>query len=484
MVEHLRIYLGPSLLGRTTHPECLSSKTCVHWNLFHPPSALNPVKFSPRTAMAVVIANMVSVGVFTSLGFQLLDFRSGFVLLMLWVVGGITALCGALSYAELGAALPRFGGEYNFLSRIYHPGAGFAAGWISASMGFAAPTALVALTFGAYLEAVVPWLERIWLAFGLIALLTFAHSRTRERSGRMQRWFTSLKILLIIAFCLTGWLLAPELQRPGFAPNVGDFELITSGAFAVALIYVNYAYTGWNAATYFTGELEDPKRNLSRVLVLGTLAVTLLYLLLNGTFLLLAPMDAMAGHEEIGHIAASHAFGTRGGNIMGTILALLFVSTASAMLMVGPRTLQCIGQDFPLFRLLARTNQDGVPSIAIYALGTLSLIFVMSASLEQLLVFAGFTLGVSSFLTVLGVFVLRIREPELERPYRIALYPLPPLVFLIVTGWTLVYIAWQRPTEALWGMAIIAAGAVLYFLSCFATRKKSTGSYPPERSRT
>ena len=327
--------------------------------LFHPQSALTPVKFSPRTAIAVVIANMIGAGVFTSLGFQLLEFRSGFVLIMLWVVGGVTALCGALSYAELGAALPRSGGEYNFLSRIYHPGAGFAAGWISATIGFAAPIALVALTFGAYLEAAVPWLERTWLAFGLIALLTFAHSTTRERSGQTQRWFTSLKIILIIAFCLAGWLLAPELQQPAFAPNVGDVELITSGAFAVALIYVNYAYTGWNAATYLTGELEDPQRSLSRVLILGTLAVTLLYLLLNGTFLLLAPMDAMAGHEEIGHIAASHAFGTIGGNIMGTVLALLFVSTASAMLMAGPRTLQCIGQDFPLFRLGAHQPGRG-----------------------------------------------------------------------------------------------------------------------------
>ncbi len=108
------------------------------------------MKFSPRTAIAVVIANMIGAGVFTSLGFQLLSFRSGFVILMLWVVGGITALCGALSYAELGAALPKSSGEYNFLSPIYPPGVGFAAGWISATIGFAAPTALVALTFGAY----------------------------------------------------------------------------------------------------------------------------------------------------------------------------------------------------------------------------------------------------------------------------------------------------------------------------------------------
>lgn len=426
------------------------------------------MKFSPRTAIAVVIANMIGAGVFTSLGFQLLDFRSGFVILMLWVVGGITALCGALSYAELGAALPRSGGEYNFLSRIYHPGVGFAAGWISATIGFAAPTALVALTFGAYLEAVFSALDRTWLALALIFSLTLAHSATRKLSGQTQRWFTFVKVFLILAFCIAGWLLSPEMQSPRFLPQQGDFALISGGAFAVALVYVNYAYTGWNAATYLTGELQDPRRNLSRVLLLGTLAVTLLYLLLNITFLLLAPMDAMAGNEEIGHIAASHAFGVAGGNIMGVILALLFISTASAMIMAGPRTLQCVGQDFPLFGVLSKTNQDGVPYIAIYALGVLSLIFVVSASLEQVLVFAGFTLGISSFLTVLGVFVLRVKEPKLGRPYRIPCYPLPPLVFLLVTGWTLVYILIERPAEALWGMVIIGAGAGLYCVSLLA----------------
>lgn len=431
------------------------------------------MKFSPRTAIAVVIANMIGAGVFTSLGFQLLDFRSGFVILMLWVVGGITALCGALSYAELGAALPRSGGEYNFLSRIYHPGVGFVAGWISATIGFAAPTALVALTFGAYLEAVFSSLDRTWLAIGLITSLTLAHSATRKLSGQTQRWFTSTKVLLILAFCVAAWLLAPELQTPGFLPNAGDFSLITSSAFAVALIYVNYAYTGWNAATYLTGELQEPQRNLSRVLILGTLAVTLLYLLLNVTFLLLAPMEAMAGHEEIGHIAANYAFGAAGGDIMGVILALLFISTASAMIMAGPRTLQCVGQDFPLFGVLSKTNQDGVPNIAIYALGALALVFAMSASLEQVLVFAGFTLGISSFLTVLGVVVLRLKEPELDRPYRIPWYPLPPLVFLLVTGWTLIYIAAGRPAEALWGVGIMLAGTVLYLASLLAGKRSA-----------
>ena len=423
------------------------------------------MKFNARTALAVVIANMIGAGVFTSLGFQLLEFRSGFVIIMLWVVGGVTALCGALSYAELGSALPRSGGEYNFLSRIYHPGVGFVAGWVSATIGFAAPTALIALTFGAYLQAIAPFISPVWPAALLIVLLSIAHSLTRETSARTQVWLTAIKVALIIIFCSAALLLSPQWQSPGFAPADGDLGRLTGGAFAVALIYVNYAYTGWNAATYLSGEIDNPQKHLSKVLLVGTLAVTLLYLVLNSTFLLVAPMENMVGEAEIGHIAAAHAFGSWGGDVMGVVLALMFISTASAMIMAGPRALRVLGQDFSMFGILARSNRHGVPHVAIFVQGGLSLLFIFTATLEQVLVFAGFTLGVSTFLTVLGVFVLRIREPALVRPYRIPAFPLPPLIFLAVTGWTLVYIAFERPYESLWGTAIIAAGAALYAIS-------------------
>jgi APA family basic amino acid/polyamine antiporter len=206
--------------------------------------------FSPRTAMAVVVANMIGTGVFTSLGYQLLDIQSGFVLLLLWVVGGITALCGALTYAELGAALPRSGGEYNFLSAIYHPSAGFISGWVSATIGFAAPTALAAITFGEYLRAVFPALSATWLACLLVLGLTAVHASTRKNSGSVQRWFTVLKVALIVLFCGAAWVLAAAPAADiSFLPVPGDLAMTLSGAFAVALMFVNYAYTGWNAAT-------------------------------------------------------------------------------------------------------------------------------------------------------------------------------------------------------------------------------------------
>lgn len=428
-------------------------------------------RFTARTAMAVVIANMIGTGVFTSLGYQLVDIQSGFVLLMLWVVGGITALCGAFTYAELGSALPRSGGEYNFLSEIYHPSAGFISGWVSATIGFAAPTALAAITFGEYLRAVFPQLSPNWLAAGLVVGLTAVHASSRRNSGGMQRIFTALKVIMILVFCVLAWTLVDEPRTEvNFLPVAGDATLILSSGFAVALIFVNYAYTGWNAATYLTSEMVDPERNLSKVLIRGTLTVMVLYVLLNFTFLYVAPMDSMAGQLEIGYIAAQSVFGELGARIMGILLAALLISTVSAMIMAGPRVLQVIGQDFPAFHWLARTNDHGVPDFAIVLQSVVTLIIILTGSFESILVFAGFTLGVNTFFTVAGVFVLRWRRPELKRPYRTPWYPLPPLVFLGITGWTLIYILRDRPQEGWTGLAIIISGAAFYGLSIWLGR--------------
>jgi APA family basic amino acid/polyamine antiporter len=422
-------------------------------------------RFRPSVAAAIVIANMIGTGVFTSLGFQLVEIQSAPVLLALWAVGGLAALCGALSYAELGAALPRSGGEYNFLTEIYHPIAGFISGWVSATVGFAAPTALAAMTFGSYLSAVFPQLSAIWLATGLIVVLTVAHSRSHRSSGRTQSLFTILKILLIIGFAVLALTLNDSRQDTRFSPAAGDGALLLSGAFAVSLIYVNYAYSGWNAATYISGELQNPQRSLPRVLIASTSVVCLAYLLLNYVFLAVAQMDAMVGKVEVGFVAASYAFGEAGGTIMGMLLGMLLISTVSAMILAGPRVLHRIGEDFALFRLLGRTNSDGIPATAVVVQATIALAFLWSSSFDRILVFSGATMALNTFFTVLGVFVLRWRQPKLARPFRTWLYPLPPVIFLLITGWTLLYVVLQRPIEAMITLFIVASGAVFYFVS-------------------
>ena len=431
-------------------------------------------KFRYTTVTAVVIANMIGTGVFTSLGFQLLDIRSGFVLLMLWAVGGLAAVCGAMTYAELGAAMPRSGGEYNFLTRIYHPAAGFVSGWVSATIGFAGPTALAAMTFGAYATSILPgggsdWLEKL-LAAGLVIGLTLIHAGSRRNSGGLQLIFTILKVGIIVTFCIFALVLIDTPQAVTFLPVAGDGALLTSGTFAVALIYVSFAYTGWNAATYLSSELEQPQRTLPWILMGGTSVVTILYVILNFVFLYSAPMDAMAGQVEVGYIAAEAAFGELVGRFTGLVFAMLLVSTVSAMTLAGPRVIQVMGEDFPALKRLGKTNKDGIPSTAIFLQSSLALLFIFSSTFESILVFAGFTLALNSFATVLGIFVLRWQQPDLPRPYRTFLYPLPPLIYLALTGWTLWFVLVSRPAEGLFGIGIIATGLIFYFLS-FSKRK-------------
>ena len=405
---------------------------------------------------------MIGTGVFTSLGFQLVDIQSAPAIIMLWLIGGLSALCGALSYAELGAALPRSGGEYHFLTDIYHPCAGFISGWVSATVGFAAPTALAALTFGSYLNSSGVNVDPSWMATVAIVALTAAHCSTHRHSGSTQTVFTLLKLILIVVFSFMALTLSPMETQVSFVWRTEDTVLLGSGAFAVSLIYVNYAYSGWNAATYISGELAAPQQSLPWVLGVSTTVVAALYCLLNVVFLSVAPMEAMVGKVEVGVIAAEFAFGKTIGAAMGLLLALLLISTISAMILAGPRVLHRIGQDYPRFAPLARENRDGIPVTAILLQSGTALLFLWTASFEQILVFSGATMALNTFATVLGLFVLRWRRPHLARPFRVTLYPLTPLIFLSITGWTLTYVVIQRPVEALISAAIILTGGVFY----------------------
>jgi APA family basic amino acid/polyamine antiporter len=429
-------------------------------------------KFNSTTAIAIVVANMIGTGVFTSLGFQLLDIQSGFALLMLWIVGGITALCGALTYAELGAALPRSGGEYNFLTHCYHPIAGFISGWISSTIGFAAPVALAAITFGAYLSSVFPALSKTWLAVGLIVTLTLVHGTTHKNSAGLQWFFTLIKLLLISLFCIAAVVIVDIPQPVSFMPLLDDWKVVFSGSFAVSLIYVSYAYNGWNAATYLSSELEKPQQTLPRILLTGTLLVTVTYVALNFIFLYSAPMNAMAGKVEVGFIVAQSIFGEVGAMVTGFIMALLLVSTVSAMTIAGPRVLQVIGEDFSLFKGLSALNSSGIPTRAIYFQSAIALVFVATSSFESILVFSGFALALNNFFAVLGIFVLRYRQPDLPRPYKTWLYPIPPILFLVLIGWTLVYILKEKPQEALMSLLLVMLGGMFYFVSVHLSREQ------------
>ena len=228
---------------------------------------------------------------------------------------------------------------------------------------------------------------------------------------------------------------------------------------------MTYAYTGWNAATYLAGEIESPERNLPRVLLLGTTVVAVIYVALNAMFLYVAPMSAMAGEVEVGFIVAGYAYGDLGRQIVAAMLAVLLISTVSAMLLAGPRALQVVGQDFSVLGFLAQENRQGIPQTAICVQGGVTLLLVLTATFQAVLVFASFVLALNTLLTVAGVWVLRRRSPDLARPFRVPWYPLPMIIYIAITLWTLVYVALQEPAEVLVAAGLVASGWLFYMLS-------------------
>ncbi len=416
------------------------------------------------TATAIVIADMVGVGVFTSLGFQVNDITSGFSLLLLWVVGGIVAICGAFCYAELATMFPRSSGEYNFLRQIYHPAFGFVAGWLSATVGFAAPVALAAMAFGIYFKSIVPGAPPLLLGFGITWLAALVHLCGVWFGGAYHNAWTALKLVLIIVFIIAGFALG-DSQTISFAPSAVDLNYIGGAPFAISLVFVMYSYSGWNAATYIVGELREPGRNLPRALFLGTAIVIVLYVSLNAVFLVTTPMRELAGQLDVAIVAGKHLFGEFGGRIVGALICLGLVSSISAMTWIGPRVTMTMGEDMPLLRLFSRKSKRDVPAVAIIFQLLVANLLLLTRSFEAVLDFIQFSLTFCSFFTVLGVIKMRITHPKLARPYRTWGYPVTPLVFLSVMLFMMYYLVVNRPLQSLAGFAMMSAGLVIYYTS-------------------
>jgi APA family basic amino acid/polyamine antiporter len=414
------------------------------------------------TASGIVIANIIGTGVFTSLGFQLADIQSGFPLLMLWILGGVAALCGALCYGELSAALPRSGGEYHFLSEIYHPALGFMAGFVSATVGFAAPVALAAMAFGKYFHGVFNCGSPIVLSFILIWIIALFHFGNLRHGSAFQNLWTIVKLLLIAALIGAGFLVEPK-QPITFFPQSGDTMSIFSGAFAVSLVYVMYSYSGWNASSYIIAEVKQAERNVPRSLLVGTLVVIVGYVLLNGVFIATTPESEMRNQVEIGLIAGRHIFGENGGRIVGAVICLGLVSAISSMTWIGPRVTMSMGEDHWLLRFLGRKNSQGVPTNAVILQLLIANLLLLTGSFQGVVQYIQFALLLCSLLTVLGVIVLRITRPNISRPYRVWLYPLPPIIFATITTWMMIYLLRSQTTESIAGLLTALVGFLLYF---------------------
>ncbi len=411
-----------------------------------------------------VVANMIGTGVFTSLGFQVAAVPSAVPALLLWVVGGLVALSGALVYGEMGAAMPRSGGEYALLRRTFHPAIGFAAGCLSATMGFAAPTALAAVAMATYLKPLVPALPVAHAAAAAVLLFTAVHSlRVRFGSG-VNNLLTALKIALVAAFCAMGLL--AHGGGPANAFDSPDLGLLATPGFAVSLVYVSYAYTGWNAAVYIVGDMERPER-LARALFSGTLLVTVLYLLVNLVILRAVPIEDLAGRIEVGYLAADRILGPAAGRAMSGVLALVLASTVSAMVFLGPRVVRAMGEDEAFLRPLGAVGKNGAPHRALAFQCGVTLLLIYTGTFEQILLYAGFSLGLCTAATVAGVVVLRRGRVEGAIPgrFRAPFHPWIPGFFLLATAWTLGYTLLERPIESALGLLTAGAGVLLYRLA-------------------
>lgn len=415
------------------------------------------------TASSFVIASMIGTGVFTSLGFQLNDIQSIFPLIMLWIVGGVVALCGALSYSELGAALPRSGGEYHLLSRIIHPSIGFAGGFVSATVGFSAPAVLAAMALGMYFAAIFPAFDPMWVACSMILVFHFLHAFSLKWGTLFQGWSTGIKVILIFIFIIAGFMMNDH-QVISILPKPGDVKLIMSSGFAVSLVWVYYAYTGWNSTIYFAGEVRNPQKDLPRSLLLGTSFVMVLYVLLNYIFLYTTPMSEMVGQVEVGYISGVRIFGQTGAGIIAIGISFLLLSTISSYVFIGPRIMETMGEDYSYIRILSKNNSQGIPIYAFILQLAICLLFIFTSSFEQVLMYTGIALIITNSATVAAVFVLRKREPELPRPYKVWGYPWTPILFLAVNAWILFYTFKEQTVESIIGVSLFLASILLYYL--------------------
>ncbi len=418
------------------------------------------MKDAPGTpaATALVIASMIGTGVFVSLGFQLLDLDSAPQILLLWLLGGLIALCGALCYAAIAEAFPRSGGEHHFLGQLYHPSLGFMAGTLSALSGFAAPTAITAMAFGAYLNKAFPAVPPTAAAVAVILVGSAAHAFDARTSARVQTAATALKLLLILGFLATAFALPGEGDIRWSPVPAEDLPAIASPAFAVALVWVLYAYSGWNAAVYGLESWDRPRHTVRRALVIGTLIVTTLYIALNAAFLKAAPVASLRGvHGEItvGEIAAVSLYGKTAGTWVSSLFALGLFASVSAMLWAGPHVLAAMGRSTPSLGFFA--PKHGAPRLGLLVQVVVALILVGISAFDDLVTFTTIGLTISTMLTVAGVFRL---PPGNPRPVVAA------VVFLAMTTFIVLYSIIQQTLPSVVGLATVvvltAAGHLIH----------------------
>lgn len=427
-------------------------------------------------ATNIVVANMIGAGIFTTSGLLMAQLHNPLLMLGLWVVGGIIALCGAISYGELGANIPEAGGEYKFLSELYHPMLGFLSGWVSFIVGFSAPIAASAMGFSEYFlrafpagfapaggeSGMNPELLKNLLSISVILVFTAIHYTGLKFGTGVQNILTILKVLLIIVLLGAG-ILSKQGDTGHFIPESG-----IAGGFdgwrtiGLSLMWIMFAYSGWNASTYIGAEIRSPARNLPGSLLIGTVIVLLLYLGLNAIFIYSTPPDELKGVIAVGGLAMKNLFGGPAETLFSLLIAFALFSSLSAFMIIGPRVYYSMAKDGLFFRSVARIHPKfDVPSNAIVLQSVIAIVMVMSGTFEQILTYMGFALGIFPILTILGVFRLRKRKPS---AIRLKGYPFVQVIYIIAGMLILVLAYFERPAESSVALVTVLVGIPAYYI--------------------
>jgi len=403
------------------------------------------------------MANMIGTGVFTSLGFQLTIVQNTWSILILWTIGGIMALMGALVYAELGTHFKKTGGDYIFLSETIHPVVGYLYAWVSLVVGFSAPIAIAAMAMNDYLEPLLG--KSILPGLLFLLLIPLVHIFSIKRSAQFQDLMTGFKIIFILTLIVVGFLFSSQATTQAIDFSSSWQQEVLLPGFAVSLIYVFYAYTGWNSAAYITEEIDQPRKNLPKALIGATLGVMLLYLLVQLVILKHASVDQLSGQVNIADIAFGNLFGPTGAIWVSVCIGIQLIATISGYAWVGPRVTFAMAKDYSLWKPLAVVNPQGIPVRAIFINSGISLFLFVTGSFEQIMLYAGFVLQLMSTVTVFSS--LKIKQ---ELGFKT---PLKPLLQLIYIGFSLalmLYLLMDRPLESLAGIGILLLGIGIYAL--------------------
>ena len=436
-------------------------------------------------ATNIVIANMIGAGIFTTSGLLMTGLNNPILMLALWIVGGIIALFGALSYGELGAAMPGAGGEYLFLSRLYHPIFGFLSGWVSFLVGFSAPIAASALGFSEYFSRAVPgfpaWFEnsgimgpeltKKFLAVAVIIIFTFIHYRGIKYGAKIQNVLTLLKITLIVVLLIAGFS-----SGNGTLTNFSEGGKVMSGlagwkTIGLSLMWIMFAYSGWNASTYLGAEIKNPSKILPRSLIYGTIIVIVLYLAINILYVYSIRPEEMKDVISVGGLAMGNLFGKPAEILFSLLIAFALFSSLSAFIIIGPRVYYSMAKDGLFFKSVAKIHSRfQVPSNSILLQCLIAVILALSGTFEQVLTYMGFALGIFPVLTIAGVFKMRKNNPQ---ALKLPGYPFTQIIYLIVGIMILVLSFLERPMESSIASLTVIVGIPAYYFFKRTTQAQS-----------